>query len=469
MKAVLLNPPGPYCRAGSRWPHRSGPRGIGIDYNPFPFALGYAAGRLRADGHEAVVVDCIAERMPLEDLQAKLADLRPDAVVMETSAPSFDDDVATLRVIDAPCYAAGTHATATPAEHLAAGFAGVIRGEYDQVVTRALTGGPQPWLATAGQPEAELAPLTWELDEIPWAPYEDMPMHRYGDSFCLGFAVTVLTSRGCPLACSFCNLPGYQGGKYYRRRSAKGICDEIAFLVERFKPDEIYFDDDTISANRNHVLELCAELEGRGFGLPFSCMANAAIPSDVLEAMRRAGCRAIKFGVESANAEVQAAIPKPLDLDEVRATVRHCREVGIRTHATYLFGLPGETPERAQETIDFALKLGTNTLQFAIATPYPGTRLYEEAKEKGWLAVEGWQHFDGAQEAVLSYPGYSAADIAAMHRRAWKAWHWHLLTRQPSTLLHHWGNAVKREGLPGLLRIARYSAGRFASILKPGG
>jgi radical SAM superfamily enzyme YgiQ (UPF0313 family) len=456
MKVLLLNPPGPFCRAGSRWPHRRKPRAVGIDYHPFPFSLAYATSRLLADGHQAKFVDCIATDTDNETLREVAAAFGPDVIFMETSAPSFHADVETMQTLAKPCIAGGAHATATWQTHLAAGFSGVVRGEYDQVIPDAIRLEPRPWLATPGSPPEHHAPLTRDLDAIPYPAWDQLPMEKYNDPFCRGRSVTVLSTRGCPFNCGFCTVAPYAGKRKYRRRQPARVCDEVAELIQRYHPDELYFDDDTITINRHHMIGLCEELRQRDFGIPFSCMGNATVSREVLEVMAAAGCRALKFGVETGDPDVLKRIPKKLDLEDVARTVRDCRALGIKTHATFVFGLPGETKESALRTIDFAIGLGTHTLQFAIATPYPGTRFYEEAAANGWLTKENWLQFDPAGEAVVSYPDYTAEDIAEMHDLAWQRWQWHMLTHKPGTLLHHFGNAYRREGVRGMARLGKY-------------
>ncbi|MCL4217509.1 MAG: radical SAM protein [Candidatus Hydrogenedentes bacterium] len=465
MRVLLLNPPGPYCRAGSRWPHKRRQRRVGIDYHPFPFSLSYAAARLRTDGHDVRLLDCIALGIDNQQLEQEASTFDPDVIFMETSAPSFLADVETKQSLGKPCIAGGAHATATWKEHIEAGFDGVIRGEYDQIISEALALEPRAWLATVNHDATEYAPLCQSLDAIPYPAWDLMAMERYNDPFCMGRSVTVLSSRGCPLSCGFCTIAPHAGKRNYRRRAPESVCDEIAELIARYHPDEIYFDDDTITINRNHFMKLCEEYTRRSFGLPFSCMGNAVIDRELLEMMAASGCRAIKFGVESADPEVLRQIPKDQDPEEVRRTVKDCRELGIQAHANFLFGLPGETRESAQATIKYALSLNTHTLQFAIATPYPGTAFYEKAKAKGWLTKESWLQFDPAGEAVVSYPGYEASDIGEMHAQAWRDWQWHMLTRRPRTLAHHFGNAFRREGFGGLMRLSKYSAARFFSML----
>lgn len=466
MRVLLLNPPGPFCRAGSRWPHKRKPRKVGIDYHPFPFQLGYAASRLLTDGHFVRFVDCIASGIDDAELVRIAYDFDPEIVFMETSAPSWQFDIDTMKRLDKPTIAGGAHATATPQEHLDAGFVGVIRGEYDQVLPQALSLDPQPWFATGGSLDALHAPMIKKLDDIPSPPWHIMPMEKYNDPFCLGRSVTVLTSRGCPLECGFCTIAPFEGKRNYRRRDPKAVCDEIAQLIERYHPDEIYFDDDTITINRRHMLALCDEYRSRDFGIPWSCMGNAVIDSDVITAMAKAGCRAIKFGVESADPEVLRQIPKDQDPKDVQRTVHDLNRHGIQSHANFLFGLPGETELSARRTIEYAVNLGTQTLQFAIATPYPGTAFYARAEREGWLTKTDWRQFDPAGEAVVSYPNYSAEKIAEMHDLAWKRWQRHMMLHRPHTLMHHFGNAYRRQGFGGMARLGYYGATRLFGVLR---
>lgn len=464
MRVLLLNPPGPFCRAGSRWPHGRKAKRTGIDYHPFPFSLGYATARLEADGHEARLIDCIAEGISLEELKTIAEAFAPDIVFMETSAPSWSYDLETMEALGRPTIAGGAHATATFREHIEAGFDAVIVGEYDQVISEALTLAPQPWLATKANPDAEYAPRVADLDAIPYPAWHQMVMEKYNDPFCKGRTVTVLTSRGCPLDCGFCTIAPYQGKRNYRRRDPEKVCDEIDALIAKYGPDEIYFDDDTITINPKHAIAFF-EVYKRRIPLPFSCMGNAVIEPAVIEAMAAAGCRAIKCGVESGDPEVLRQIPKEQDPEEVRRTVEDCRKRGIHVHANFLFGLAGETRASALQTIDFALSLNTQTLQFAIATPYPGTKYYARAKEEGWLTKESWMQFDPSGEAVVSFPNYTSADIAEMYALAWRRWQWHMLTRRPRTVVHHFGNALRREGLSGAWRLGMYSAQRFWRVV----
>jgi anaerobic magnesium-protoporphyrin IX monomethyl ester cyclase len=182
-------------------------------------------------------------------------------------------------------------------------------------------------------------------------------------------------------------------------------------LVEKYGVREIYFDDSSFSVDQERVLSICREIKARKLKVYWSCMADAKLREETLRAMKDAGCIALKFGVESADPTILRNIQKHINLDEVRTVVRLLKKIGIESHATYMFGLPGETRETIKNTIDFAFKLGTDTAQFSVAIPYPGTKFYEMAEKNGWLKADKWEDFAG-QKAVIEYPELSAEEIA---------------------------------------------------------
>jgi radical SAM superfamily enzyme YgiQ (UPF0313 family) len=450
MRVLVLNLPGPFCRAGSRWPHGRKEKGLG--YNPFPFYLSYATSVLLKNGVEADIKDCIALEWDEKKLLNYFKKFQPEVIVVETSTPSYNYDIKFINKLDCIKVAVGAHATATISQHISDGFDYVIVGEYDFSLlnlVKHLSGKVKTLpknIATKKTPRAQYIKLIEDLDSIPWPCWELMPMEKYSDPFCLGKNIAVLSSRGCPMNCSFCNISVFFGKPNYRTRDPVKVCDEIEFLISKHKPDEIYFDDDTITISKNHILSLCKEIKKRQFGIPWSCMGDAKVDADVLEAMAESGCRAMKFGVESADPKVLEKIPKHINLDDVKRTVKKCKEVGIKTHATYMFGLPGENKEKAIKTIKFALELGTDTLQFSIATPYPGTEFYKAAEENNWFTTKNWDMFNAAGTSVIGYSDYSEKEIIEIFKKAWTAWDRHMLVKKPGTILHHMYGVQRRNG-----------------------
>ncbi len=472
MNVLLVNPPGPFARAGSRWPHRI--EG-GFGYVPFPFWLSYAAAFLREKGYKVDLKDCIALRWEATHLKEHIESFKPELIVMETSAPSYKYDIETLKGItnngSIATAAAGYHATALPEVHLQDGFEYVVIGEYELPLlslSKYIKGEeqllPEAGIASKENPNAAHGAVINDLDSMPYAARDLLPMDAYVDVFAFGKSVQVITSRGCPFTCCFCCeaiLPGKPGVRF---RSPESVCDEIEILIEKYNPDEIYFDDSSFTVSRKHVLGVCEEIKRRGLKTKWSCMADAKVDEDVLAKMAEAGCRALKFGVESANQEVLAGIPKHIDLEDVKRTVKDCKKYDIKSHATFVFGLPGETLERANETLNFALSLGTDTAQFSTATPYPGTRFYKMAKENGWLTSNNWEDF--GCRIVVGYPDYSTSDISNMHQLASARWQRHLAFGKPSTVLHYIRTAYRRGGIFAVMNLLKEGISQLLKGLK---
>lgn len=457
MKILILNPPGPFCRAGSRWPHKK--LSVGLRYNPFPFFLAYATSVLLKAGYEADIKDCIAMEWDKKKLFNFVDNFNPDLIVMETSTPSYSNDVKIMKHFKKPVVAVGAHATSTFRQHIRDGFDYVAIGEFDfsildlvKFLDKKIKNLPKS-IASKKNLNLKHSDLIKDLDTLPWPPWDLMPMEMYSDPFCLGRNVTVMSSRGCVHNCSFCTIAVFYGKPNCRLRNPVKVCDEIEYLVKTYKPDEVYFDDDSITIFKNHIRALCKEYKKRKFEIPFSCMGDCAVDNKTLEIMADAGCRAFKFGVESFDPEVLKRIPKHITITDVKRVVKKCKKLGMKTHPTFILGLPGETLESAKRTIKEALKLNTDTLQFSTAMPYPGTRLYKMAEENDWFVTKDWRSFNGAGGVVLSYPQFSAKEIMDVYKEAWVKWEQHLVFRKPRTLFQHLYGKWRREGALSTLRM----------------
>lgn len=458
MKILLINPPGPFARAGSRWPHRS--EG-GFGYAPFPFWLASLASVLIKEGFQADLKDCIALGWSNHDLISFTSEFKPDLVIMETSAPSFGMDIDTLKDLNlkVPSAAIGFHATALPKEHLKGGFDYAIQGEYELSslnLAGYLAGTksfPEKGVASREKPDVEIGPLVENLDELPFAARHLTPMDKYIDSFAFGRSVQVITSRGCIYNCCFCTEPLLYGRPVYRKRSPDNVCDEIEEIIKQYNPDEIYFDDSSFTNSEEHVVGICDEMRKRNLNIQWSCMADAKVAPQTLEIMAKAGCRAIKFGVESADQEVLDKIPKHVKPDDIQKTVAACKKIGIKTHATFMFGLPGENEQKAKKTMNFALSLGTDTAQFSIATPYPGTRFYKQVIDNNWLKKDDLALWGST--AVIGYPDYTLDDILNMRNMAIAKWQRQMALKKPMSVLHYISGGYRRGGISGAARVLK--------------
>ena len=260
------------------------------------------------------------------------------------------------------------------------------------------------------------------LDELPFPARHFLPMEVYFEPiFKSGMTFRLMASRGCPYQCSFCLWPQVMYGRKVRLRSPKNIVDEIEYLINSCGAKGLYFEDDTITAIPRHITGICDEILRRKIKIPWSCLGRVdTVTKEMLKKMKEAGCYMIRYGVESSSQEIIDKIKKGITVAQVVEAFKITKEIGIKTHASYVLGLPGETKKTMEDTVKFAIKLGSDYAQFAGATPYPGTELYKEAMERGWLKINGWSDFEVSENCVLEYPDLKAEEIIKAAKAAYR-------------------------------------------------
>ncbi len=473
MKVLLLNPPWRRgklygIRAGSRWPFMLEPEpGKKIPgYMPFPFFLAYAAALLEKNKIGVKLIDALALGLSGEEFMKKVKDYSPEVFLIETSTPSINVDLEWARKIKtllpgARAGLAGPHATVFAAELLQQNqFVDfILSGEYECSLldtARAVERG-EDLLGIKGvtyRRGAEVLvnparPLIADIDEFPWPARHLTDMMAYNDSFS-GLPspnVQVWASRGCPFKCVFCSWPTTMyGGGSYRTRNPRDVADEVEWLVKTYGFKAFYFDDDTFNIGRERVIKLCNEIKKRGLEIPWAVMARADTSDmETLSAMKEAGLWAIKYGVESGVQEIVDASGKGLDLFKVKEGVRNAKELGVKVHLTFTFGLPGETADTIKRTIKFAKEQDPDSVQFSIVTPFPGTPYFKLLDQKGLITSRNWDDYDGANRAVIRTENLSTEELVYWVRRAKREWYGHqlktrLLRHPVKTLV----NAVKK-------------------------
>jgi len=186
------------------------------------------------------------------------------------------------------------------------------------------------------------------------------------------------TTRGCPFPCMYCFLEMY-GGRRYRRKTIKQMTAEVDYIIQTVGAKSLYFIDleFTLGASA-HVHELCDDMIQKRYNLPWCCQTRAdSLHVELLKKMRKAGCRMIHFGVETGSEKVLNTIDKKIKLSQIEEGIAMTKRAGIEAACFFMFGFPGETHEDMEATIQFARKLNPTYASFHIASPYPGTRLYE--------------------------------------------------------------------------------------------
>lgn len=372
-------------------------------------------------------MDCPPHDIGVDQCLKAAADF--DHVILHTSTPTLPNDCRVAEAIKAQrpgtkIGVVGAHAAVLPEETLQASEAidWVGRKEFDFTCKEVSEGRPLAGIKGLSyredgvirhNPERE---LIHNMDALPWVTdvyARDLNVSRYSIGYLKEPYVSLYTGRGCPAQCTFCLWPQTIGGHTYRVRSAENVAAEMAHAKKLFpEVKEFFFDDDTFTANLPRARDIAQRL--KPLGLTWSCNSRANVNRETIELMRDCGLRLFLVGYESGNAEILKRIKKGITPERAREFTRNCHEAGVLIHGTFILGLPLETKETIEETIRFAMDLDVFSIQVSLAAPYPGTELYETAKELGWFAKAGpGKTVDGSglQEAVLEYPGLNKEAI----------------------------------------------------------
>ncbi|RMF92643.1 MAG: radical SAM protein [Candidatus Schekmanbacteria bacterium] len=244
--------------------------------------------------------------------------------------------------------------------------------------------GNIPGLLSKGNAEITPRDFIEDLDSIPFPDWAQINPAKYKKAphggLIKNFPVApVVSSRGCPFVCTFCASPNLWKKKI-RFRSAKNVVDEIEYLVREFKIKEIHFEDDNLTLKRSHIEDICNEILSRNIRISWATPNGIRVETvtpELLKLMKESGCYYLAFGIESGNQQILDNIKKKTKLETIEYAVREASKAGILTQGFFIFGLPGETEETIQETINFAKKIPLDRAQFLLLDVLPGSELFE--------------------------------------------------------------------------------------------
>jgi len=373
------------------------------------------------------LVDAPPHGQTLDDVLAMARDF--DLAVLHTSAPSFASDIKTIEAMKSvnPTLKAGligAKVAVDPSGSLSASKAidFVAGNEFDFTIKEVAEG--RDWSRIAGLSWRNTAdtivhndarPMLENMDALPFVTpvyKRDLAIEKYFIGYLKHPYVSLYTGRGCKSRCTFCLWPQTVGGHRYRTRSVGHVVEEIAWAQKAFpQVKEFFFDDDTFTDDLPRAEAIAREL-GK-LGVTWSCNAKANVPRATLKVMRDNGLRLLLVGYESGNQQILFNIKKGMRIEFARRFTKDCHDLGITIHGTFILGLPGETRETIEETIRFATEINPHTIQVSLAAPYPGTYLYRQALDNGWLDSANAELVDahGVQIAPLHYPHLTHTEI----------------------------------------------------------
>ncbi len=385
-KVLLLNPPGKeiyirdyYCSKVSK-----------TDYIYHPVDLLIASSWLH--GHfDLIAIDAIVEQLTPDACFKRVVAAKPDVILFLTGSVSYQEDFPFMRMIEQAL--PNVKIIGTGDLFMEGGKKRLQENPFLDAIlldftTRDLLDylqGKRPvncMMYRDNDKITEGDPMRKPKGDYdyPLPRYELFPNSLYTYPFVKSrpFA-TVLTDYGCAFKCSFCIMSTIG----FKTRSVDKVMEELVY-IKSLGMDEVYFDDQTFGLNKKRTQDLLTRMIDKKLNLGWVCFSRVdVVTEDLLKLMQQAGCHTIQFGVETANEDLQKKYCKNLKLDDIRWAFAACRKLGIRTNATYLLGLPGESAESVKTTIDFAIELDSDYASFNIPVPRMNTPLRKESIASG--------------------------------------------------------------------------------------
>ncbi|RMD91541.1 MAG: radical SAM protein [Calditrichaeota bacterium] len=401
-----------------------------------PLGLLYIAGALRQAGHD-VQVDVSEDEQAQQNIDFSCCDI----VGITSTTSQFKKALKIAKIAHEYgkiVIMGGPHPTSSPGEALQSGVVDyVVRSEGEATAVELLQGlqesngrfDPSKVLGISWRDKSTgqvvhnpPRPFIWDLDSIPY-PARDLGgevMYYRNKGIDGHVSPTMITTRGCPYGCKFCDVH-LLAGRRWRVRDPKLVADEVEHLVTKYGAQDIRIMDDIINFTPERLHALCDAIIERDFKVTFWVMGRADMllkdPSTV-EKMAKAGVRTMFLGIESPHKRILKAYRKggKASADTSEQAVNLLREHGIEAYGGFIIGEPSETAEEIKQTIEYAKYINPATAQFSILTPYPGTETWNQLKDR--LVVHDWDKFDGLH-AVFHGDHLKAPEIEAMCRKAY--------------------------------------------------
>ncbi len=381
-----------------------------------PLGIAYIASVLEKEGYKVKILDAMALNLTPKEVRDEIANEAADIVGVTAMTSSIREALDVLRLAKEAgsiTVIGGAHLAVYPKETLSYDFIdyGIIgEGEYPFLNLVKAIEEKRPIKDISGLIYKEgrgvhvnESYIHLNLDEIPFPARHLLPMEKYSSIISLHPVTTMISSRGCPYQCGFCFKS--PSDTKYRTRSAKNVVDEMEFIVKEYKVKEIMFYDDTLTLQREHIVNICNEILRRGLRLSWESPTRLDnIDFKLLQLMREAGCIRLRYGIESGDPRILKLMNKGINLSMAKEVFNWTKKVGIETFAYFIIGYIHETPETMKNTISFAKSLNPDLVMFTVAIAYPKTPLYDLAQKEGLVHGDYWGEFVlGLREDSLPY------------------------------------------------------------------
>jgi radical SAM superfamily enzyme YgiQ (UPF0313 family) len=375
-----------------------------------PLGAAYVAASLKEAGHDVAMHDFTVDDAIPDYGSFELVGISGDTArhkrALEIAKAAKESGAVTVM--------GGPHVTFMDTETLSSPYVDyVVRGEGEltavELANAVETGGPVSGIAGLSYKvdgatirNTDREPVR-DLDSMPFPARELLDMDRYRRAEMANRKLTsIISSRGCPSACSFCSSSKFSGRRW-RARSVESLMSEIRLVTGEYGFGGVAFLDDNLTIDPARVIELSNAIIDEVPDIRWWCFSRVDTivrNPDMARWMGRSGCRYVFMGIESASQASLDTYYKKSSPEKARQAVRILKDNGIETLAAYILGAPDETREMIEDTIRFSMRLDTGAVQYTLLTPYPGTELYDNMK--GRLLTDDWDMFDCTRPVVRS-------------------------------------------------------------------
>jgi anaerobic magnesium-protoporphyrin IX monomethyl ester cyclase len=400
---------------------------------PFiPLGLGYLAAILEKNGFDINIIDCQALNLTLFDIKNELLKRKPDMVGLTSTTLTYKSALSIIKLTkevlpDSLTLIGGSHVTFWDEEALneCPQLDVVVRGEGEITFLELVKKVEKSKSFTdvegitcrkdgiiVKNPDR---PHIEDLDNLPYPAFHLWPIEQFNKYGKIIFPV--MTSRGCTFWCDFCSAVR-MFGRRYRMRSPQKVVDELEFLYKKYGQDQYTFYDDAFTVSQSRTEEICDEIKKRGLKIKWDCETRVdMVTKELLQKMKAAGCIAVWFGVEAGSTKVIEAMGKGISLKQTFNAFKWAKEAGLMTVASMILGFPGETRETAMESINLLAKIKSDEIGVYIATPYPGTPMYDYVKKMGWIKITDFNKYDTATP-IFETPTMTMKELRELHDEA---------------------------------------------------
>lgn len=423
-KVMLINPNSDECVYGKLSDNLSS--------KSFPLGLAYISAFLKNNCVEVLVVDANAKKMSYEDLKDMLRSYTPDFVGITSTTPAFGAAVKTSILCKefAPVVLGGQHATALAKDILEEYdcFDFLVRGEGEYAMLDIVLGKDKKdieGISYVSEGKIFHNPSSQRiknLDDLPSPDYDSFDLEDYKDPIWNLYAkkiAPIITSRGCPYNCTFCASKIMFGRQTYYR-SINAIIEEIKMLVAKQEIDGVYFVDDTLTLKKERITELCDFM--KDLNLVWFCNVRVdTVDFETLKLMKDSGCVLVMIGVEAGTQEQLNILKKGTTIEQIEEAFKNIHKVGLDSFSTFILGAPNETKETMDATIKLAKKINSKFSMFFNMVPYPGTEIYDYAKQNDLFLFDNWEELSAPKygKSCMKHLNITLGDLEKFRKKAY--------------------------------------------------